>query len=213
MDVLASGSQLGLLPREHPCSVTELCPTLSNPMDCSPPRLLCPWASPGKNTGVGCHFLLQGIFPIQVSNLHLLHWQANSLPLTHPRRTGNKSARQRRWKQRHLSSWILPCGVTNGLLCLSPFQMAPSAHPSPSLGSVNRFMPSDLQTVSAPSIYSSRIPHCAVLSHFSHVQLFETYGLQQARLLYPHSVVVTHRLRCLEAGKNTGVGCQVHTTS
>ena len=46
-------------------------------------RLLCPWDSPGKNTGVGCHFLLQGIFPTQGSNLHLLHWQAGSLPLSH----------------------------------------------------------------------------------------------------------------------------------
>ena len=41
-----------------------------NPMD---PRLLCPWASPGKNTGVGCHFLLQGIFPTQGLNPGLLH--------------------------------------------------------------------------------------------------------------------------------------------
>ena len=51
-----------------------------------PARLLCPWDSPGKNTGVGCHFLLQGIFPTQGLNLrllHLLHWQANSLPLCH----------------------------------------------------------------------------------------------------------------------------------
>ena len=31
------------------------------------PRLLCPWDSPGKNTGVGCHFLLQGIFPTHIS--------------------------------------------------------------------------------------------------------------------------------------------------
>ena len=30
-------------------------------------RFLCPWDSPGKNTGVGCHFFLQGIFPIQGS--------------------------------------------------------------------------------------------------------------------------------------------------
>ena len=37
---------------------------------------------PGKNTGVGCHFLLQEIFPSQGSNPHLLHWQADSLPLT-----------------------------------------------------------------------------------------------------------------------------------
>ena len=35
-------------------------------------RFLCPWDSPGKNTGVGCHFLLQGIFPIQGSNSCLL---------------------------------------------------------------------------------------------------------------------------------------------
>ena len=46
-------------------------------------RLLCLWDSPGKNTGVGCHFLLQGIFPTQGSNLHLLHCQADSLPLSH----------------------------------------------------------------------------------------------------------------------------------
>ena len=45
-----------------------------------------PWNFPGKNTGVGCHFLLQGIFLTQGSNshlLHLLHWQAGSLPLSH----------------------------------------------------------------------------------------------------------------------------------
>ena len=37
-----------------------------------PARLICPWNFPGKNTGVGCHFLLQRIFPSQRSNLHLL---------------------------------------------------------------------------------------------------------------------------------------------
>ena len=36
-------------------------------------RLLCPWDFPGKNTGVGCHFLLQGIFPTQGYNSCLLH--------------------------------------------------------------------------------------------------------------------------------------------
>ena len=39
--------------------------------------------SPGKNTRVGCHFLLQGIFPTQGLNLRLLHWQADSLLLSH----------------------------------------------------------------------------------------------------------------------------------
>ena len=43
----------------------QSCPAVCNPMDCSPPRLLRPWDSPGKNTGVGCHSLLQGIFPTQ----------------------------------------------------------------------------------------------------------------------------------------------------
>ena len=52
-----------------------------------PTRLLCPWDSPGKNTGVGCHSLLQGIFPTQGSNSHLfylLYQQADSLPLASP---------------------------------------------------------------------------------------------------------------------------------
>ena len=45
---------------------------------------LCPWDSLGKNTGFGSHFLLQGMFPTQGSNLchlGLLHWHAGSLPL------------------------------------------------------------------------------------------------------------------------------------
>ena len=49
-----------------------------------PPRLLCPWDSPGKNTGVVCHFLLQRIFLTQVLNLSHLHWQEYSLPLVPP---------------------------------------------------------------------------------------------------------------------------------
>ena len=54
------------------------------PHGLQPARLLCPWDSPGKITGVGCHLLLQGIFPTQGLNphlLHFLHWQADSLPL------------------------------------------------------------------------------------------------------------------------------------
>ena len=52
-----------------------------------PAMLLCPWDFPGKNTGVGCHFLLQGIFLTQESNprlLHFLHWQPDSFPLALP---------------------------------------------------------------------------------------------------------------------------------
>ena len=61
------------------------CSVVSN-LDCSPYRLLCPWDSPGKNTGVGCHSLLQGIFPTQGSNQGLLHLYADSLPLSYQRR-------------------------------------------------------------------------------------------------------------------------------
>ena len=52
-----------------------------------PTRLLCPWDSPGKNTGVGCHFLLQGSFLIQGSNqcfVCLVHWQVGSITLVPP---------------------------------------------------------------------------------------------------------------------------------
>ena len=41
----------------------KLCLALCDPMDCSPARLLCPWYIPGKNTGMDCHFLLQGDLP------------------------------------------------------------------------------------------------------------------------------------------------------
>ena len=61
----------------YTCSVAQLCPALCNPMDCTLPELLCPWSFPGKNTGVGCHLLLQGIFLTQGSNSHPLRWQAD----------------------------------------------------------------------------------------------------------------------------------------
>ena len=53
------------------------------PMDCSPPGSSVHGIFSGKNTGASCHFLLWGIFSTQRSNLHLLHllhWQAGSLP-------------------------------------------------------------------------------------------------------------------------------------
>ena len=48
-----------------------------------PAMLLCLWDYPGRNTGVDCHALLQGIFLSQGLNPHLLHWQVDSLPLRH----------------------------------------------------------------------------------------------------------------------------------
>ena len=40
------------------CLVTKLCLIICDPMDYGPSRFLCPWGFVGKNTGVGCHFLL-----------------------------------------------------------------------------------------------------------------------------------------------------------
>ena len=65
------------------------CSGMSNSLQPSklyPTRLLCPQDSLGKNTGEGHHCLLQGIIPTQGSNpnpLCLLHWEVNSLPLSH----------------------------------------------------------------------------------------------------------------------------------
>ena len=55
------------------CLVTQLGLTLCNPMDCNSPGSSVHGDSPGKNTGVGCHALLQGICPNQVSNPGLPH--------------------------------------------------------------------------------------------------------------------------------------------
>ena len=63
-----------LTPRK--VSGTQLCLTLCDSIDCSPPgatEFLSPWNSPDKNTVVDSHSLLQGIFLTEVSNLGLLH--------------------------------------------------------------------------------------------------------------------------------------------
>ena len=60
----------------------QLCPTLPNSMDFSPPGSSVQWDSPGKNSRVGCHALLQSGSNLCVSCL--LHWRAGSLPLAPP---------------------------------------------------------------------------------------------------------------------------------
>ena len=80
------------------CSVTSVVPNSLQPYGLQPARLLCPWDSPGTNTRVSCHALLQGssrprdlpdpgIFPTQGSSPHLLsllHRQLSALPLVPP---------------------------------------------------------------------------------------------------------------------------------
>ena len=80
---------------------------VSNPVQTC--GLLCPWNSPGKNTGVGCHFLLQGIIRTQGLNpglLCLLHWQADSLPLRH---LGSPGPSRFSPVQLCVTLWIVAC--------------------------------------------------------------------------------------------------------
>ena len=72
------------------CLVTQLCPTLCNPVDCSPSGSSVHGDSPSKNTGVGCHALLQGIFSTQGLNPgRSPTWQADSLPSELPGKPKN----------------------------------------------------------------------------------------------------------------------------
>ena len=57
-------------------------------------QLFCPWDPPSKDTRLGCHFPLQGIFLTQGLNPNLLHWQVDSLPLNHLGKTWNVSFMQ-----------------------------------------------------------------------------------------------------------------------
>ena len=68
--------QLGMCPQS--CLALQ-------PYRLQPTRVLCPWNFPGNNTGVGCHFLLQGKTQgSSPSLLHLLHWHMDSVPLAPP---------------------------------------------------------------------------------------------------------------------------------
>ena len=82
------------------CWVTSVVSDSLPPNGLQPVRLLCPWDSPGKDSGVGCHILFQGIFSTQGLNPHLLHllpWQVDSLPLAPPGKPPKVVA--------HVSSW------------------------------------------------------------------------------------------------------------
>ena len=91
-----------------------------------PARLLCPWNFPGKNTGVGCHFLLQRIFPSQRSNLSLLHQQKDSLPLSH---MGSPIAPMKRfyfvWRNALWFTQLLYSGPSTGISILVLWHFRP----------------------------------------------------------------------------------------
>ena len=91
--------------------------------------LLCPWDSPGKNTGVGSHFLLQEIFPTQGSNPIFLYWQADSYPWA------TWEANQRRQEKRKICAVFLKevCRILKTVAELQTHLTDSSLHSSPYL--------------------------------------------------------------------------------
>ena len=104
--------------------VAQSCPTFCDAMDCNL-LFLCPWdSSPGKNTGVGYHAFLQGIFLTQGSNPDLLHCRQILYCCTTGEATGCSK-----------SSSILPCWGSHskytGVTCHSLLQWIPFCQNSP----------------------------------------------------------------------------------
>ena len=76
----------GLITCVPACSVAQSCPTLSHPMDCSPPGSSVHWITPARILEWAAISSSRGIFPTQGSNprlLWLLHWKVDSLSLKH----------------------------------------------------------------------------------------------------------------------------------
>ena len=97
------------------CLVTEPCPTLCDPMDCSLPGFSVHGDSPSKNTGVGYHALLQGIFLTKGQNPGLPHCGRilDSLPSEPPGKPKNTGV-----GSLSLPKGDLPFpGIEAGLLC------------------------------------------------------------------------------------------------
>ena len=69
-------------------------------MDCSPPGSFALEDSPGKNAGVGCHALLQGVLPKSGIEPRSPAWQADSLPAEPPGKPSVKSYRSLKYRLR-----------------------------------------------------------------------------------------------------------------
>ena len=98
-------------------------------------RLLCPWDSPGKNTGVGCHALLQVIFPTQGWNPYLLHCRQI---LYHLRHEG--SPRILEWVNYPFSRGLPSPGIKQGSPALKADSLPSELPGKPKLGHTTSFM-------------------------------------------------------------------------
>ena len=96
--------------------VAQSCPTLFDPMDQAP---FCPRNSLDKYIGVGCHPLLQGIFPTQGSNLGLLHCRQILYHLSHERELSMGEKIALKWEKRIINSILIMIiiPITYHLLC------------------------------------------------------------------------------------------------
>ena len=83
-----------------------------------PTRLLCPWDSAGKNTEVGCHSLLQGIFPMQRSNPALLHCRQILYHLNHQGSPWYSSQYSLVYHQTHTCKLFIKYQIQFERLCL-----------------------------------------------------------------------------------------------
>ena len=115
-----------------PCVCVCVCVSrsvMSDPLQShglQPTRLLCPWDSPGKNSGVSCYFLLQEIFPTQGSNLGLLHYRQILYHLNHQ---GSPVCHIQHTIFRYIMKKIIPCIVTvNRLVSNFPPFHSPFIH-------------------------------------------------------------------------------------
>ena len=147
--------------------VTHSCPTLCHPMDCSPPGSSVHGDSPGKNSGVGCHALLQGIFPTQGLNPGLPHCRQILYHLSHqgsPRILewvaypfSRGSSQPRNWTGiYHVYSVQFSPSVMSDSLQLHGLQHTRPPCPSPSLGVYSNSCP--LSQWCHPTISWSVVP-------------------------------------------------------
>ena len=124
----------------------QSCPTLCDPIDSSPTRLPCPWDSQGKNTGVGCHFLLQCMKVKSESEVAQLCPLSDPMDCSPPGSSihGIFQARVLEWgaiafsRDRMAASSLL---ILTWLPCIRSLQWSPAHHPTPSMACPNLHLP------------------------------------------------------------------------
>ena len=95
--------------------VPQSCLTLCDPVDCSLPGSSVHGIPPGKNTGVGCHFLLQGIFPTQGLNPGLWHCRQILYQLSHQGSLVAKAIDTKAKVRERESDLVFPITTAQGL--------------------------------------------------------------------------------------------------